>query len=92
MAMPQRDDTIGAIKRQPAEKKAAEEKRRPRRVPAPRIVGSKGRERGADRNAAHRSTETGEEGMGEGPAPVQTPGAVADFVRGGRACDAGRGM
>ena len=87
MAMPQRDDsptprlrrtgTIEAIKRQPAEKKAAEEKRRPRRVPASRIVGSKGRERGTDRNAARRPAGTGEEGMGESPAPVQAPRAVA---------------
>ena len=38
MAMPQRDDTIEAIKRRAAEKKAAEEKRRPRCVPAPRTV------------------------------------------------------
>ena len=84
MAMPQRDDsptprlrrtgTIEAIKRQPAEKKAAEEKRRPRRVPAPRI---KGMERGADRNAARRSAGIGEEGMGESPAPVQAPRTVA---------------
>ena len=87
MAMPQRDDsptprlrrtgTIEAIKRQPAEKKAAEEKRRPRRVPASRIVGSKGRERGTDRNAARRPAGTGEKGMGESPAPVQAPRAVA---------------
>ena len=77
MAMPQRGDTIEAIKRRAAEKKAAEEKRRPRRVPAPRIGGSKGRERGTDRNAARRPAGTGEEGMGESPAPVQAPRAVA---------------
>ena len=87
MAMPQRDDsptprlrrtgTIEAIMRQPAEKKAAEEKRRPRRVPASRIVGSKGSERGTDRNAARRPAGTGEKGMGESLAPVQAPRAVA---------------
>ena len=73
MAMPQGDDAIAAIKRRAAEKKAAEEKRRPRRVPASRIVGSKGKERGADRNAFRRPAGTGEERMGESPAPVQTP-------------------
>ena len=53
MAMPQRDDTIEAIKRRVAEKKAAEEKKK------------------AEARA------TGEEGMGESPAPVQAPRAVA---------------
>ena len=42
-----------------------------------RIGGSKGRERGADRNASRRPAGTGEEGMGESPAPVQAPRAVA---------------
>ena len=52
-------------------------RRRSRRVPAPRIGGSKGRERGADRNASRRPAGTGEEGMGESPASVQAPRAVA---------------
>ena len=46
-------------------------------MPAPRIGGSKGKERGADRNAFRRPAGTGEEGMGENPAPVQAPRAVA---------------
>ena len=46
-------------------------------MPAPRIVGNRGRERGADRNASRRPAGTGEEGMGEGPVPVQAPRAVA---------------
>ena len=34
-------------------------------------------QRGADRNASRRPAGTGEEGMGEGPVPVQAPRAVA---------------
>ena len=42
-----------------------------------RVDGNKGRERGADCNASRRPAGTGEEGMGESPAPVQAPRAVA---------------
>ena len=42
-----------------------------------RVDGNRGGERGADRNASRRPAGTGEEGMGESPAPVQAPRAVA---------------
>ena len=40
-------------------------------MPAPRIGGSNGRVRGADRNAFRRPAGAGEEGKGESPAPVR---------------------
>ena len=46
-------------------------------IPEQRVDGSRGRERGADRNASRRPAGTGEEGMGESPAPVQAPRTVA---------------
>ena len=46
-------------------------------IPEQRVDGSIGRERGADRNASRGPAGTGEEGMGESPAPVQAPRAVA---------------
>ena len=42
-----------------------------------RVDGNRGRERGTDCNASRRPAGTGEEGMGESPAPVQAPRAVA---------------
>ena len=75
MAMPQRDDTIEAIRHWAAEKKAAEEKKKAE-VRARAAYRRKQRQ-GARCNASRRPAGDGEEGMGESPAPVQAPRAVA---------------
>ena len=85
MAMPQRDDsptprlrrtgTIEAIKRRAAEKKAAEEKKKAEA--RARAAYRRKQRQGVRCNASRRPAGTGEEGMGERPAPVQAPRAVA---------------
>ena len=71
MAMPQRDDTIEAIKREAAEKKKAEARARA-------AYRRKQRQRARCRlQRFRRPAGTGEEGMGESPVPVQAPRTVA---------------
>ena len=93
MAMPQRDDTIEAIRHWAAEKKAAEEKKKAeaRARAAYRRKQRKFEENGllegfvqinwsfmaARGELKRRGFCWGEEGMGQSPAPVQTPRTVA---------------
>ena len=68
MAMPQRGDTIEAIKRRAAEKKAAEEKKKAEA----RVCAARCRLKRCPPINRNRA-----EGMGERPAPVQAPRTVA---------------
>ena len=93
MAMPQRDKTVKAIKRRAADKKAAEEKKKAeaRARAAYRRRQRKLEENGlleglvqinwafmaARDELKRRGFCWGAEGMGESPAPVQTPRTVA---------------
>ena len=77
MSMPQRDDTIEASKRRAAEKKAAEEKKKAEARARAAYRRKQGQGTRCRLQRSRRPAGTGEEGMGESPAPVQAPRTVA---------------